>query len=53
MVKRAGVTRLEVSSGTPFVRLHETHYSRRSEAVAFSIIDVDDRFVQLEVVRTQ
>jgi GntR family transcriptional regulator len=53
MVKRAGVTRLEMSSGTPFLRLHETHYSRRSEAVAFSIIDFDDRFIQLEVVRTQ
>ena len=53
MVKRAGVTRLEMSTGSPFLRLHETHYSRRSEAVAFSIIDFDDRFVQLEVVRTQ
>lgn len=53
MVQRAGVTRLEMSSGTPFLRLHETHYSRRSDPVAFSIIDFDDRFVQLEVVRTQ
>jgi DNA-binding GntR family transcriptional regulator len=53
MAKRAGVTRLELASGAPFLRLHETHYSRRSEPVAFSIIDLDDRFVQLEVVRTQ
>jgi GntR family transcriptional regulator len=53
MVKRDGVTRLEMATGAAFLRLHETHYSRRSEPVAFSIIDFDDRFVQLEVVRTQ
>lgn len=53
MVKAGDVTRLEVPDGQPFIRLHETHYSSRGEPVAFSIIDVDDRFITLEVVRTQ
>jgi hypothetical protein len=50
---RGREARADGQARTPFLRLHETHYSRRSEAVAFSIIDFDDRFVQLEVVRTQ
>jgi GntR family transcriptional regulator len=53
MVKDGGDTRLGLLRGTPFLRLHETHYSARGEPVAFSIIDIDDSFIQLEVVRTQ
>jgi GntR family transcriptional regulator len=53
MVKRKRATPLEMAAGTPFLRLHETHYSVRGEAVAFSVIDIDDRFIQLEVARTQ
>jgi GntR family transcriptional regulator len=52
MVKN-GNTRLEVDEGTAFLRLHETHYSQRGEPMAYSIIDFDDSFIQLEVVRTQ
>jgi GntR family transcriptional regulator len=53
MVKRKDDTRLELAQGTPFLRLHETHYSARGERVAYSVIDIDDGFIQLEVVRTQ
>jgi GntR family transcriptional regulator len=53
MVKRKDDTRLELAPGTPFLRLHETHYSTRGERVAFSVIDIEDGFIQLEVVRTQ
>jgi GntR family transcriptional regulator len=53
MVKRKNDTRLELAPGAPFLRLHETHYSARGERVAYSVIDIDDRFIQLEVVRTQ
>jgi len=53
VVKRDGDTRLELAVGTPFLRLYETHYSARGEPVAYSIIDIDDSFIQLEVVRTQ
>ena len=52
MVKNAN-SRLELDDGTAFLRLHETHYSQRGEPVAYSIIDFDDSFIQLEVVRTQ
>lgn len=52
-VKQDGDTRLEMAVGTPFLRLYETHYSARGEPVAYSIIDIDDSFIQLEVVRTQ
>jgi DNA-binding GntR family transcriptional regulator len=53
VVKRDGDTRLEFAAGTPFLRLYETHYSARGEPNAYSIIDIDDSFIQLEVVRTQ
>jgi GntR family transcriptional regulator len=53
MVKRKDDTRLELAPGEPFLRLHETHYSARGERIAYSVIDVDDSFIQLEVVRTQ
>jgi GntR family transcriptional regulator len=52
LVKRRGVTtKLEVPSGTPFLRLHERHYSRVGEAIAFSVLDVDDSFIRFEVFR--
>jgi GntR family transcriptional regulator len=53
MVKQGPSTDLEIAENTPFIRLYETHYSARGEAVAFSIIDADDSFIRLEVVRTQ
>jgi hypothetical protein len=52
LVKRRGVTtKLEVPSGTPFLRLHERHYSRVGKAIAFSVLDVDDSFIRFEVFR--
>jgi GntR family transcriptional regulator len=52
-VKRRAGTRLDIAPGTPFLRLHETHYSAKGEPVACSVIDLDDGFIQLEVARTQ
>jgi GntR family transcriptional regulator len=48
-----GVTSLELDKGEPFLRLHETHYSQRAEIVGWSYIDVNDRYVRLEVFRGQ
>jgi GntR family transcriptional regulator len=53
MIKDGDDTHLDLAPGTPFLRLYETHYSARGEQVASSIIDIDDSFIQLEVVRTQ
>lgn len=53
MVKRKHGTRLELALGAAFLRLHEIHYSVHGDAAAYSIIDIDDSFIQLEVVRTQ
>jgi GntR family transcriptional regulator len=51
-VKDGQNTRLEIEDGMPFLRLHEIHYSARGKAIAFSMVDVDDRYIELEVVRT-
>jgi GntR family transcriptional regulator len=51
-VKRRGVkTKLELASGTPFLRLHQRHYSSRNEALAYSLMDVDDSYIRFEVFR--
>ena len=47
------VTMLELEPGEPFLRLYETHYSERAEIVGWSFVDVNDRFVRLEVFRGQ
>jgi GntR family transcriptional regulator len=52
-VKNGDNTRLEIDDGIPFLRLHEVHYSARGEALAYSVISADDRYISLEVVRTQ
>jgi GntR family transcriptional regulator len=46
-------TALDLPSGRPFIRLRETHYDERGDAVACSYIDVDDRVLRLEVFRAQ
>jgi GntR family transcriptional regulator len=48
-----GLTSLELDKGEPFLRLHETHYSDRAEIVGWSFVDVNDRYVRLEVFRGQ
>jgi GntR family transcriptional regulator len=52
MVKQGKETSaLRLSKGEPFVRLNETHYSTGGEPLAFSVIDEDPRYIQLEVFR--
>ena len=53
MVAGQHETALDVPDGTPFVRLHETHYSARANVVAWSSIDFDDSVVRLEIFRGQ
>src|SRR3954454_4053464 len=53
MVKTARATKLPIASGTPFIRLHETHYTVDGNVIAFSTVDTDDSFIRLEIVRTQ
>jgi len=51
-VKRAAsTTKLSVGIGDPFARLHERHYSSARRPIAFSVIDVDDKFIRFEVFR--
>ncbi len=52
-VKHGDSTRLEIDEGAPFIRLAETHYSAKGDVVACSLIDFNDEFIRLEVVRTQ
>jgi GntR family transcriptional regulator len=44
-------TTLDVKNGQPFMRLHEIHYSKAGEPLAFSIIDADNEFVTFEIFR--
>ncbi|HEY4278527.1 MAG TPA: GntR family transcriptional regulator [Conexibacter sp.] len=53
MAKQGDNSRLELADGVPFLRLHETHYSAQGEPIAYSVIDADDHYIRLEVVRTQ
>jgi GntR family transcriptional regulator len=51
-VKRdEATTKLAVGIGDPFARLHERHYSSSGTPLAFSVIDVDDKFIRFEVFR--
>lgn len=52
MVKDGG-SELPLEDAAPFIRLHETHYTRGAEAIAYSLIDVDDRYIRLEVFRRE
>jgi GntR family transcriptional regulator len=42
---------LDLAPGTPYVMLLETHYTEHGEAVAFSRVHVDDRYIRFHVVR--
>lgn len=46
-------TKLAVGIGEPFARLHERHFSIHGKPIAYSLIDVDDKFVRFEVFRRQ
>jgi GntR family transcriptional regulator len=52
-VKNGDNTKLEIDDGVPFLRLLEVHYSARGEALGYSVISADDKYISLEVVRTQ
>jgi GntR family transcriptional regulator len=52
-VKASSQTKLPLADNEPFTRLYETHYSMDAQIVAYSVIDVDDRFVTLEVFRRE
>jgi GntR family transcriptional regulator len=53
-VKRSKqTTRLTLARGEPFARLHERHFSPDGRPIAYSVIDVDDKFVRFEVFRRQ
>jgi GntR family transcriptional regulator len=49
--KGKGTTELRLRHGEAFSRLHETHYSAKGQPVAFSLIDTDPHYIQLEVFR--
>ena len=44
-------TKLAVKTGEAFLRLHEIHYSHPGEAIAYSVIDVDDEYIRFEIFR--
>jgi GntR family transcriptional regulator len=46
-------TRLTLAVGEPFARLHERHFSLDGRPIAYSVIDVDDKFIRFEVFRRQ
>ncbi len=46
-------TKLAVAIGDPFARLHERHFTVDGRSIAYSVIDVDDKFVRFEVFRRQ
>jgi GntR family transcriptional regulator len=46
-------TELAVAVGDPFVRLHERHFAVDGHPIAYSVIDVDDKFIRFEVFRRQ
>jgi len=48
--KKAG-TKLPGGTNEPFIRLHETLYARDAAVVGWSFVDVEDRFIRLEVFR--
>jgi GntR family transcriptional regulator len=47
------ITKLSLAVGDPFARLHERHFSLEGRPLAYSVIDVDDKFVRFEVFRRQ
>lgn len=51
VVRGKGTTPLLVGRGCAFARLNETHYSADGRPLAFSVIDADSTYIQLEVFR--
>lgn len=54
VVKRSEeTTKLTFAVGEPFARLHERHFSLGGLPIAYSVVDVDDKFIRFEVFRRQ
>lgn len=53
LVKEGGNSRLDIADGQPFLRLHEMHYSAAGEPISYALVDIDKRYISLEVVRTK
>jgi GntR family transcriptional regulator len=52
VVKRdEDTTKLDMPTGEGFIRLHEVHYSTAGDAIAYSMIDVDDKYIRFEIFR--
>jgi GntR family transcriptional regulator len=52
MIKRRKAdTSLDLPRSHAFVRLHERHVSIRGDVMAYSVVDVDDRYIRFEVYR--
>jgi GntR family transcriptional regulator len=51
MSVKSGPLADSIKPGRPYVRLHETHYSRSGGVVGWSIIDVNDEYVRFDLVR--
>jgi GntR family transcriptional regulator len=52
MVRRAdNDTRLVLDVHEPYTRLHETHYASGGDPMGYSIVDVDNAFINLQVFR--
>ena len=49
--KRKTGTKLPGGPNEAFIRLHETLYARDATIVGWSFVDVEDRFIRLEVFR--
>lgn len=53
-VKRdEATTKLAIGTGEPFARLHERHFALDGRPIAYSVVDVDDKFIRFEVFRRQ
>jgi DNA-binding GntR family transcriptional regulator len=53
VVRSPSTTQLDLKRGQAFIRLDETHYDDQGDPIAWSTIDLDDRFIRLEVFRAQ
>jgi GntR family transcriptional regulator len=42
---------LDLAAGTPFIELHEVHFTRDHERIALSVVCVNDAYVRLALVR--
>jgi GntR family transcriptional regulator len=51
VINEGGTTKLRVTKGEPFTRVHERHFALGGEVIAVSSVDVDNDFFHFEVFR--